>query len=74
MSNPPCIVEIQDELWFFPNGTGKTGGSGHLIERATPNKYPMWVIKPSYLPRRYFKVEDESLHLKLLKLPRNKHD
>jgi hypothetical protein len=66
------VYELKGELVLFPYGVGK--GTGYIIDRASPNRYPYWVIQSALNSRRIVPVHDDAIHLALLKLPRNKHD
>jgi hypothetical protein len=70
--NLEFIAQVNDQLWLFPYGIGK--GAGYLIERATPNKDPEWVVTAAYIGKRHVKVKEDGLKLHLLQLPRNRHD
>ncbi len=72
VEEPVFVVEVAGDLHLFPYGVG--GGPGYQIERATPIKWPRWVVTCAHLGRTTTTVRDEATQLKLLKLPRNKHD
>lgn len=63
---------IDEELWYFPYGGG---GVGLLVTRAAPIAHPRWRITTFYgASYTAVPVEDDDIRLRLLKLPRCKHE